>query len=210
LDQYKNESRQLVSDLDKNGREVVERLEGQTSELVERNEQLQQEIEDLFGQAADGGLFKQFDDLAEQCSPEREKWLKLLIVSAAGGGAGLALITTILAAFSGVAAIAVLLAGLTPLAFFLYFCTTQYNTERRAETQNQYRAALSRSMTAYRKLLASMKAEGIADSPFVDRMLWTLFNQPSEQSQPLQLADTGTTEPPKSAETIEEPAEQSA
>jgi len=60
---------------------------------------------------------------------------------------------------------------------------------------------MSRSMTAYRKLLSSMQAEGIADSPFVDRMLSMLFSQPEEKKQPLKLATAKSKEKPKAART---------
>ncbi len=197
-----SQSNELVEQFQTNADGAIDNLNRQTADLVDRNEQLQQEIEDLFGQAADGGLFRQFEDLAEQCSPERAKWFKLLIITAGGGGAGLALITIVLAAFSSVAAWTVLLAGLVPMGFFLYFCTIQYNTARRSETDNQYRAALSRSMTAYRKLLSSMQAEGIADSPFVDRMLSMLFSQPNQQPEPMRLAGSAIESEP---ETIDAP-----
>jgi chromosome segregation ATPase len=193
----RTQSDKLIEKFQTDAHEALEDLNRQTTDLVDRNEQLQQEIEDLFGQAADGGLFRQFEELVEQSTPERAKWLKLLIASAVGGGVGLALTTTILAAFSSAAAWTVLFAGLTPLAFFLYFCTTQYNDERKAETQNQYRAALSRSMTAYRKLLSSMQAEGIADSPFVDRMLSMLFSQPDEHKEPVALTSAATIQAPE-------------
>ncbi|MGB2823832.1 MAG: hypothetical protein WBF17_22830, partial [Phycisphaerae bacterium] len=169
------QSHQLVAEIRNDGQQALDRLEGQTTDLIARNEHLQQELEDLFGQAADGGLFRQFDDLAEQSAPRRRKWLRLLIGSGAGSAVVLAAASSILTGVSIWAAGAVLVAGLVPLAFFLYFCASQYNAERRAEAQHQYRAALSRSLTAYRKLLATMEAEGIADSAFVDRMLSALF-----------------------------------
>ena len=203
LAEDKAQSQQFISELRGNARETLDRLEGQTADLVARNEELQQGIEDIFGQAADGGLFRQFDHLAEQTAPRRAKWLRLLIGSGAGGGVALAAISAILAGFSVWAAGAVLVAGLTPLAFFLYFCASQYNAERRAEVKYQYRAAVSRSLTAYRKLLAGMKAEGIADSPFVDRMLSTLFGATAgegEPAQPAQPAPTSTAELPEAAD----------
>jgi hypothetical protein len=166
---------------------------------------LQQEIEDLFGQAADGGLFRQFDDLVEQSAPNRAKWLKLLIGVGAGGGVALAAITSILSGFSVWAAGAVLVAGLTPLAFFLYFFASQYNAERRDEAQHQYRAAMSRSLTAYRKLLVAMQAEGIADSPFVDRMLSTLFGATAAQGELSQPVSTVAAELPPAPEDEQEP-----
>ena len=97
------------------------------------------------------------------------------------------------------ASAAVLAAGLTPMAFFLYFCISQYNAERRDETQHLYRAALSRSLTAYRKLLAAMKAEGIADSPFVDQMLSTLFGAASNGEKLPILTSPVAAEPSKTA-----------
>ena len=192
----KAQSQRLISELRDNARETLDQLEGRTSDLVARNEQLQQEIEDIFGQAVDGGLFRQFDDLVEQTAPQRAKWLKLLIGVGAAGGVALATISAILAGFSAWAAVAVLAAGLTPLAFFLYVCATQYNAERRDEVRHQYRAALSRSLTAYRKLLAGMKADGIAESPFIDRMLSTLFGDTGGEGESAQLATTTATEPP--------------
>ena len=190
LAEDKEQSQQLIAEFRGKAQEALDLLEGQTAGLVARNEELQQEIEDLFGQAVDGGLFRQFDDLAEQTAPERAKWLRLLIGVGAGGGVALALISAILAGFSAWAAGAVLVAGLTPLAFFLYVCATQYNAERRAEVRYQYRAAVSRSLTAYRKLLAGMKAEGIADSPFVDRMLSALFGSTGIEGELPQPAHT--------------------
>jgi len=190
LTECEEQSQQLITELRGSARETLGRLEGQTTDLVARNEQLQQEIEDLFGQAADGGLFRQFDDLAEQSAPRRAKWLRLLIGSGAGGAVAIATTSAILTGFSVWAAGAVLVAGLTPLAFFLYVCATQYNAERRAEVRYQYRASVSRSLTAYRKLLAGMKDEGIADSPFVDRMLSTLFGATVGEGEPPQLAPT--------------------
>ena len=206
LAEDKAKSQQLISELRSNAQETLDRLEGQTADLVARNEQLQQEIEDLFGQAVDGGLFRQFDDLVEQTAPERAKWLRRLIGVGAGGGVALATISAILAGFSAWAAVAVLAAGLTPLAFFLYVCATQYNAERRDEVRHQYRAAVSRSLTAYRKLLAGMKAEGIADSPFVDRMLLMLFGSTGGESELLQLAPTAATEPPDATDSEQETA----
>ncbi|MDP6635500.1 MAG: hypothetical protein QGG42_11410 [Phycisphaerae bacterium] len=199
MDECKARSEQIIAEFTTNSQQAIDNLEGQTTDLVTRNEQLQQEIEDLFGQAADGGLFRQFDDLAEQSAPRRSKWLKLLLVAGGGGAVLIAAASSILAAFSSWASVAVLLAGLTPLAFFMYFCITQYNVERRSESQYQYRAAMSRSMTAYRKLLAAMKAEGIADSPFVDRMLATLFGATSDQIEAPQLAPPPATEPTEPA-----------
>ena len=183
LSDYSEQSQRLIAEFDSSAQEALGRLEGQTTDLVARNEQLQQEIEDLFGQAADGGLFRQFDDLAEQSAPRRANWLRLLIAGGLGGGVALALVSSIVTAFSVWAGSVVLVAGLAPLAYFLYFCGSQYNAERRVEVQHQYRAALSRSLTAYRKLLAAMKAEGIAESPFVDRMLSTLFSTTAVGSQ---------------------------
>ena len=204
LAEHKEQSQQLLDEFRGNSQEVLGRLEGQTTDLVARNEELQQGIEDLFGQAADGGLFRQFDDLAEQAAPKRAKWLRLLIGAGAGGGAVLATISAILTGFSVWAAAAVLAAGLTPLAFFLYVCTTQYNAERRDEVRHQYRAAVSRSLTAYRKLLAGMKAEGIADSPFVDRMLATLFGSTDDEGEPAQLPSASETEPPDATDSEQE------
>jgi len=198
------QSRQLISQFRGSARETLDRLEGQTADLVARNEELQQGIEDLFGQAADGGLFRQFDDLVEQTAPKRAKWLRLLIGAGAAGGVALAIISAILAGFSAWAAVAVLVAGLTPLAFFLYVCASQYNAERRAEVKYQYRAAVSRSLTAYRKLLMGMKAEGIADSPFVDRMLSALFGDTGGEGELPQLATTAAEEPPDATDSEQE------
>ena len=189
------QSQQLIAEIRRNGQDVLDRLAGQNSDLVARGEQLQQELDDLFGQAADGGLFKQFDDLAEQSVPRRAKWLRLLIVSAAGGAVAIATVSSILAIFSGWAAGAVLAAGLVPLALFLHFCTTQYNAERRAEDGHRYRAAVSRSLTAYRKLLAAMQAEGIAETAFVDRMLSALFGETADEGAPARPAPEPEGEP---------------
>jgi hypothetical protein len=187
MDSFQAQSEKIIADITAGGQKAIDNLESQTSGLVERNEHLQQEIEDLFGHAADGGLFRQFDNLAEQSAPKRKKWLRLLLASGIGGGGGIATVAVILTSVSVWASAAVLIAGLTPLAFFMYFCVSQYNAERRDETQHQYRAALSRSITAYRKLLAAMKAEGIADSPFVDSMLSTLFGAATDQNKMPQL-----------------------
>jgi len=206
LAEDKAQSQQIISELRDNARETLDHLEGQTTELVVRNEDLHQKIEDLFGQAVDGGLFRQFDDLVEQTAPQREKWWRLLIGVGAGGGVVLAIISAILAGFSAWAAVAVLAAGLTPLAFFLYVCATQYVAERRAESRYQYRAAVSRSVTAYRKLLVEMKADGIADSTFVDRMLSALFGSTGRESEPAQLAPTAAAEPLDTTDSEQETA----
>ena len=61
------------------------------------------------------------------------------------------------------------------------FCAAQYGAERRSQSQHRYQAALSRSLAAYRKLLATMKDEGIAESAYADRMLAELFGgEPGE------------------------------
>ena len=188
-------SQQLIADLRSSGQEALAGIERQTADLLARGGQLQQEVEDLLGSAADGGLYKQFDDLAARSAPRRRKWL-LLLVGAGGGGAGvLATVSSIIAASWPWAGIALLAAGLVPLAIFLYFCVTQYNAERHAETQNQYRAAVSRSLAAYRKLLAAMKAEGLADSAHVDRMLSALFGQAADDSLPPATAAATATRP---------------
>ena len=180
LSEARAQSQQVIAEIRRGGREALDSLAGQNSDLVARGEQLQQELEDLFGQAADGGLFKQFDDLAARSAPQRAKWLRLLIGGGAGGAVVLAVAASLLAGVSAAAAWAVLAAGGMPLAIFLVFCTAQYNAERRAEERYRYRGALSRSLTAYRKLLATMKAEGVADSALVDRMLSELFGAVDE------------------------------
>jgi len=173
------QSQQLITDLRHNGQEALAALTRQNTELTARGEKLQQELEDLFGAAADGGLYRQFDELAQQSAPRRDKWLRLMI-GGAGGGVLLATISSILTVFSGWAAGAVLVVGLVPLVFFMHLCVSQFTAERRAESEHQYRAAVGRSLAAYRKLLSTMRAEGIADSAYVDRMLSTFFGPPSQ------------------------------
>jgi len=141
---------------------------------------LQQDLAALIGTGTDGGLFHQFDALAQQSAPEQDKWLKRMIVCGAGGGALVATLASICGIFSGWAAGAVLAAGLVPLGFVMYLCVSQYTAERRAGSEHQYRAAVSRSLGAYRKLLSSMQTEGIADSAYVDRMLSALFATPTQ------------------------------
>jgi chromosome segregation ATPase len=174
------QSQQLITDLRSNGQEALAELKQQNSELTTRGETLQQDLAELIGTAADGGLFHQFDALAQQSVPEQDKWLKRMIVSGAGGGVLLATVSSICALFSGWAAGAVLAAGLVPLGFYMYLCVSQYTAERRAGSEHQYRAAISRSLGAYRKLLSTMQTEGIADSAYVDRMLSALFAAPAQ------------------------------
>jgi hypothetical protein len=176
------QSQQFIADLRRDGQAALEALTRQNAELKARAEKLQQEFEDLFGAAADGGLYQQFDELVQQSAPRQDKWLKRTIATGVGGGVLLATVSSILAIFSAAwAAGAVLVAGLVPLGFFMYLCVSQYTAERRAESEHQYRAAVSRSLAAYRKLLVTMQAEGIADSAYVDRMLSALFGS---QAQP--------------------------
>lgn len=193
-------SQQSISEMRTSGQAVLDGMAGRSAELVARGEQLQQHVEALLGQAADGGLYRQFDDLAEQSAPRRARWLRLLMGSGAGGAAVLAVASAILAgAVSPWAAGAALAAGLAPLAYFLRFCASQYDAERRAEDRHRNRAAVSRSLTAYRKLLTAMRAEGIADSAFVDRMLATLFatteNEGGLDCDPRSLHPGSTSEP---------------
>jgi len=183
--QAREQSQQFLAALQGDGQEALEGLEQQTADLVARAERLQHEVEDLLGAAADGGLFKQFDHLAEQSGPRLRKWMRLLIGGGGGGAVVLAAASAIIAASWPWAGIAVLTAGLVPLAIFLYFCTSQYNAERQAETKNHYRAALGRSLAAYRKLLAAMKAEGLADSAHVDRLLAALFGPDADADESL-------------------------
>lgn len=174
------QSQQFITDLRRDGQEALAALTQQNTELKAQAEKLQQELEDLFGAAADGGLYHQFDELAQQSAPRRDKWLRLMVVGGTGGGVLLATVSSILAMFSAWAAGAALAVGLVPLGFFMYLCVSQYTAERRAESEHQYRAAVSRSLAAYRKLLVTMQAEGIADSAYVDRMLSALFGGPTQ------------------------------
>ncbi len=176
------QSKQLITDFRSDGQEVLAALTRQNTELAARGETLQEAMEDLFGSAADGGLYRQFDELAQQSAPQCGKWLRRMIVSGAGGGALLATISSILVFVSGWAAGAALVAGLVPLAFFMHLCASQYTAERRAESEHQYRAAVGRSLAAYRKLLSTMRAEGIADSAYVDRMLSALFGASAQSA----------------------------
>ena len=203
LAEAKTQSQQLIADIRGDGQQALDGLAEQNADLVARNEQLQnrseqlqQELEDLLGQTADAGLFRQFDDLAEQSAPRRAKWLRLLIGSASGGAVVLATASALLAGVSAWAAWAVLVAGLVPLAMFLHFCATQYNAERDAGAQHQLRAVVSRSLTAYRKLLSTMQAEGIAESAYVDRMLSSLFGAPADQGQAPEPVPALAAEPP--------------
>jgi hypothetical protein len=174
------QSQQLITDLRSDGQQALAGLVQQNTKLTARSEALQLKLEDLFGAAADGGLYRQFDDLAQQSAPRRAQWLKRMIVSGAGGGMLLAVVSSILAFYSVWAAGAVLVAGLVPLGFFMTLCVAQYTAERRTESDHHYRATVSRSLAAYRKLLSTMQAEGIADSAYVDRMLSALFGAPTE------------------------------
>ncbi len=175
VDDARQQSQQVIATLQSDAGQALDRLAGQTNDLVTRNERLRQELEEMMGQAADGGLFRQFDELAGQSAPRLRKWLWLLIGSGAGGAVVIAGASAFLTSVSIWAAGAVLVAGLVPLAVFLGFCAVQYNAERRAQAQHHYRAALSRSLAAYRKLLVTMQAEGIAESAYADRMLSELF-----------------------------------
>jgi len=74
----------------------------------------------------------------------------------------------------------------------MHLCVSQYSAARRAESEYQYRAALSRSLTAYRKLLSTMQAEGIADSTHVDRMLSALFGASTQPVSAAQAPETKT------------------
>ncbi len=183
VDGARQQSQQMIAALESDARLALDRLAGQTSDLVARNEHLRQQLEEMMGQAADGGLFRQFDELAGQSAPRLRKWLRLLIGVGAGGavliGAGSAVLTSV----SVWAAGAVLVAGLVPLAVFLGFCAVQYNAERRVQSQHHYRAALSRSLAAYRKLLVTMQAEGIAESAYADRMLSELFGAAADNDE---------------------------
>ena len=190
VDDARQQSRQMIDSLQSDARQVMDRLAGQTSDLVARNEHLRQELEEVFGQAADGGLFRQFDELAGQSSPRLRKWLLLLIGSGAGGAAAIAAGSAILTNVSVWAAGAVLVAALVPLAVFLGFCAVQYNAERRLQSQHHYRAALSRSLGAYRKLLVTMQAEGIAESAYADRMLSELFGAEPDNGEDHDLQGT--------------------
>jgi chromosome segregation ATPase len=175
VDDARQQSQQIIATVQSDAGQVLDRLAGQTSDLVARNERLRQELEEMMGQAADGGLFRQFDELAGQSAPRLRKWLWLLIGSGAGGAAVTAGGSALLTSVSIWAGGAVLVAGLVPLAVFLGFCAVQYNAERRVQSRHHYRAALSRSLAAYRKLLVTMRAEGIAESAYADRMLSELF-----------------------------------
>ena len=62
---------------------------------------------------------------------------------------------------------------------------------------------LSRSLTAYRRLLVNMQEQGIADSAYVDRMLSSLFGDPKPAA-----ADVESPPAPKRA-ALETPPTQS-
>jgi chromosome segregation ATPase len=195
VDDARQQSQQMIAVLQSDAGGVLDRLAGQTSDLVARNERLRQELEEMMGQAADGGLFRQFDELAGQSAPRLRKWLWLLIGGGASGAAVTAGGSALLTSVSIWAAGAVLVAGLVPLVVFLGFCAVQYGAERRAQTRHRYRAALSRSLTAYRKLLVTMQAEGIAESAYADRMLSELFGAAAAKSESRDLPSANAETP---------------
>ncbi len=205
------QSQKRLTDLRSEGQQALAALVQQNTRMAARSEALQLKLEDLFGAAADGGLYRQFDELARQSAPRRTLWLKRMIISGAGGGALLAVVSSVLAFYSVWATGAVLVTGLVPLGFFMTLCVAQYSAERRTESDHHYRAAVSRSLAAYRKLLSTMQAEGIADSAYVDRMLSALFGAPTEPAPDVQAlkaetkeqADPDTAAPP-SPEIIEQ------
>ena len=79
------QSQQFIADLRRDGQAALEALARQNAELKARAEKLQQEFEDLFGAAADGGLYQQFDELVQQSAPRQDKWLKRTIATGVGG-----------------------------------------------------------------------------------------------------------------------------
>lgn len=175
----KNNTATDLSKLNEDFSTTLEEHKARTETLVLQNEKIGQEIKSHLQRAVGASLFSAFGTRKDKIIFGKWIWFGALFLSFVGGFLWVnfmikELKTSIDAAFIVRTIFGVLIGG------FIYFCSKQYDRERKAEEEYAFKAAISVSLKPFHDLLIESKNKEI-DDEFMKDLMKEIFENPVDR-----------------------------
>lgn len=173
-----DDTRTKITKMDEDAQATVTQQKGEVDKLVARLAELESKIADQIEKATGFSLFDSFLKRRDALARTKYIWA----VASLGALAGLIGLTFLLTStpmdlnhvFWFRLAIAI------PLGFALYFCTSQYKTERRLEEEYNFRANISTSLVPYKEIVKDLASEE-EYAKFMIATIEKVFTSPTER-----------------------------
>lgn len=164
----------------------------ETETLLKQVQAVRIQADEALLRATGESLFHSFDTRQRQISRAKWIWVGLLAASVI-----LLMRVAMLIAYSALpftAALTLKLAMVPPTIFALWFCSVQYNRERRLEEQYAFKSNISISLTPYKKLVSEVLPGGQADAQaryaeFIIGAVNQVFTPPTDSGDGARLLD---------------------
>lgn len=176
LDLKKNTATEL-SKLSENSTTTLEEHKIRTESLISKNESLGKEIESHLQRAVGASLFSAFGTRKDKIVVGKWAWFIALVVSMV---VGIYWVDSMIKGLNGgnlnTAFVVRTVFGVL-IGYFVYFCSKQYDRERRAEEEYAFKAAVSVSLKPFHDLLIESKNKEI-DDEFMKVLMQEIFDNP--------------------------------
>lgn len=147
-----------------------------TKNIIEQNESQQNKITELLAKAVGTSLFTAQSQRTKKLYRSRLIWLIILVFTVIGACAFVLYLAYASKTPDMTFFIRLSLVG--PLAFWVWFATTQYGKERHSEEEYAFKSTISVSLDPYRDLLKKMREDGAKETEFVQKLMEEIFDNP--------------------------------
>lgn len=175
LDLKKNTSTEL-SKISENFSASLEEYNERSESLIKQNETIGVEIRSHLQRAVGASLFSAFGTRKDKIIVGKWAWFAAMVVSMI---IGVTWVYWMIDDLKGAlyAAFAVRTVFGVMISYFIYFCSKQYDRERRAEEEYAFKAAISVSLKPFHDLLIESKNKEI-DTEFMKQLMKEVFDNP--------------------------------
>lgn len=153
--------------------------EKRTEDLVAKNEKLGKEIESHLQRAVGASLFSAFGTRKNKIVIGKWVWATLFALSIIGA---FFWVNSMIAGLKGTLDTAFVVRTVFGflIGYFVYFCSKQYDRERRAEEEYAFKSAISVSLKPFHDLLINSKNEQV-DDVFMKQLMDKIFDNPVDR-----------------------------
>jgi hypothetical protein len=183
IETYKAEIIEFQKGINEQHSILLEQTEGniknfaeKTKNIIEQNESQQNKITELLAKAVGTSLFTAQSQRTKKLYRSRLIWLIILVFTVIGACAFVLYLAYASKTPDMTFFIRLSLVG--PLAFWVWFATTQYGKERHSEEEYAFKSTISVSLDPYRDLLKKMREDGAKETEFVQKLMEEIFDNP--------------------------------
>ncbi|MCO5144142.1 MAG: hypothetical protein M9962_13720 [Oligoflexia bacterium] len=153
--------------------------EKRTEDLVTKNEKIEEEIEAHLQRAVGASLFSAFGTRKNKIVIGKWVWAGLFVLAIVGA---FLWVNSMISGLKGPLDTAFVVRTVfgVLIGYFVYFCSKQYDRERRAEEEYAFKSAISISLKPFHDLLINSKNEQI-DDIFMKQLMEKIFDNPVDR-----------------------------